>query len=205
MPEYAEHDIEKLSTAPIIHDGTHPNPSADDDGGEAAAVALVGMPSNGDVPVFNATSGKHFPGDPGGGISRGTPGNGIVVFLAADGEPFVLGGLPSGPVAISEAWVWRDLSSARWAVGQSQVDIAGSAGSYLDAEYSLDGGATWPDVIGVAVPIDATGPARPDPVPVPVAARTLVLLRPVGGGGDAVASPEILTFLVDFTSSEPPV
>lgn len=56
-----EYDVEKLSTPPMVHDGTHPVLATDDDAGAAAVVALTGEPNDGEVPTFDAATRKHVP------------------------------------------------------------------------------------------------------------------------------------------------
>lgn len=61
MSEFAEHDVEKVSTPPLVHDATQPtDPAADDDDAgpkTGALVAVVGTPFDGGVPTFDAALG----------------------------------------------------------------------------------------------------------------------------------------------------
>lgn len=67
MSVYREHDIEKATTPPLVHDTTHPDHTDDDDGAEGALVALDGAPVDGGVPTYDSGTGKHTSQVPGGG------------------------------------------------------------------------------------------------------------------------------------------
>jgi hypothetical protein len=47
-----EHDVEKVSTPPVVHDSTYVDPDTD---GEGVLIALKGVPAVGDVPTFDGT------------------------------------------------------------------------------------------------------------------------------------------------------
>ncbi len=53
MIEYSEDDIEKVSVAPLVHNGDWVDPANDQDGAEASLVALVGVPVSGDIIAFD--------------------------------------------------------------------------------------------------------------------------------------------------------
>lgn len=72
MPEFSEHDVEKLSAQPIVQDSTYIDPSTDTTpGGPAlgAVVVIEGVPSTGQVPMFNGE--KFTPQD--GGVGSMVP------------------------------------------------------------------------------------------------------------------------------------
>lgn len=80
--EYAECDIEKVSTPALVHDCMHPDPADDMDGAEGANVAVVGQPNDGDIPTYRADDRKHYP-QPGGVAA-------MVPTLIATGSTFTV-------------------------------------------------------------------------------------------------------------------
>jgi hypothetical protein len=87
--------------------------------------------------------------------------------------------------------VWSDLSNAVEARLTLRVATAGATGSTIRAQYSTDNGATWAD-LGTSVAIDVTGTnanAKSGWVALPGAAKTDVLIRLMGLGGDGATSP----------------
>lgn len=59
MPEFSEHDVEKVSRPPLVFDPAWVDPATDTAPGPATAwmMAVVGTPSDGDVAVFDADLG----------------------------------------------------------------------------------------------------------------------------------------------------
>lgn len=69
------------------------------------------------------------------------------------------------------------------------VNVAGSANTVLQVEYSIDSGGSWLN-LSAQLDVDATGVAPGTWANIPVSAKTDVLVRLVGSGGDGVADPE---------------
>lgn len=78
MAEYAEQDVEKLSTPPLVHDCASPDPADDDDGAEGFVMACSEEPADGDIFYWDAATRKIVPGAP----PAGGGGTGIVTAIA---------------------------------------------------------------------------------------------------------------------------
>ena len=54
MSEYREHDLEKISAQPLVHDPTFINPATDDDGAEGFVLTVWcdAPPNDGDIAVY---------------------------------------------------------------------------------------------------------------------------------------------------------
>jgi hypothetical protein len=83
----------------------------------------------------------------------------------------------------------------------ANVQVAGFAGSGLRVQCSLDNGATWRALdsaagTGPTVPIGTVGVIKSPVVAIEALVRKDVLLRVVGGGGNAIVSPTFGTIVL---------
>ena len=206
MPEFAEQDIEKVSTPCLVHDCTHPDASTDDHGAEGAFVALAGAPVDRGVPLYDASTQKHTSQAIDAGSAVGRPGNlGPFHFLTEAGGLYVLGGLPNALTPFTDVGRWRLNSSFSTGITVwADVAGAGAAGSYVVIEYSANNGSTWATT-DVPIPIASVG-TKTASGPLPAGAvGGNVLFRASGGGGDDVASPTLYNFAFALTADEPEV
>jgi hypothetical protein len=206
MPRvYVEHGIEKLEVVPLVHDATHPDASDDSHGATGALVALVGFPTDGQSPVFDESAGHHVPGDPGGGITTGTPGNWSHAFVTEAGGSFVLGAHGTAAEDLPCGMYRRFLLPGSFLRGQATVAVAGAITAFLDLKVSLDDGATWETAsMGIKVPLRTVKHAVGFAIEVPEDFEGDVLLKAVVEGGNDTDVPKILNFIIESTSTEPP-
>ena len=129
-----------------------------------------------------------------------------VTFLTG-GAAFTVTNAPSSLTELGGVTRFRtiaDLSDCEQAEFVTVVSTAGSAGTFMGVQYSLDltGAGSWAYLdggTGPQVDIDATGPQTSGVVPIVAAARRRVLLRPVTDDGDGAADPVLGVTAVDFS------
>ena len=81
-----------------------------------------------------------------------------------------------------------DLSAYSYCSMVAYVQVAGNTGVAC-IQYSLDN-SVWTDLTGT-IPLSSTGMKRSVRVPIPAAARTIVVVRMVGRNGDTLEDPAL--------------
>ena len=147
---------------------------------------------------------KSIPGV--GDVAAGTPGNWSHAFVTEAGGTYVLGDHAFTVEPLVDVGMYRRVLLADgWIRGQATVAVAGYLTAYLDCEVSLDDGATWEtELLGVRVPLKDAKHAVGIAVQVDAGFVGDVLLRPVVVGGDGTEVPEILNFIIESYTAEPP-
>lgn len=132
MSTYPEHDIEKVSVVPLVHDTTHPDHTADDDEALGALVALDGAPVNGGVPTYDSGTGKHTSVVP-GGSSTSTTDDPYTAALRMDGDARVReAGLSTTTTSTTSTY---DPTTALQADGDARIREASLSGTSLTDDY----------------------------------------------------------------------
>jgi hypothetical protein len=90
------------------------------------------------------------------------------------------------------ALVTIDLTSYTEVRHIATVDAAGSAGSEMILQYSLDGSTNWTALTANPIDLADVSTQTTDWETLPVEARTLVALRFFASGGDGLEDPNIL-------------
>jgi hypothetical protein len=91
MAEYREHDLEKISAQPIVHDPTFVDPSTDDDGAQGIVLTVYcpTTPSDGDVAVYVAANTRFElqpPPSLSDAVTASDGAGGFVLVFAEDGS-----------------------------------------------------------------------------------------------------------------------
>lgn len=139
------------------------------------------------------------------GSGAGTPGNITLPFIVEAGEdsPLVLGAVPATFTRIPSGRIRANLQNVNSLSGQTDVAVAGPAGSSLDIGYSFDNGASIAGRLSLGLAIDVVRHATATAA-VPEEAQDDVLLVPMCGDGDDASDAEIWNFLAFGTASRPP-
>jgi hypothetical protein len=91
MAEYREHDLEKISAQPIVHDPTFVDPSTDDDGAQGIVLTVYcpTTPNDGDVAVYVAANTRFElqpPPSLSDAVTASDGAGGFVLVFAEDGS-----------------------------------------------------------------------------------------------------------------------
>jgi hypothetical protein len=139
------------------------------------------------------------------GNADGTPGNWSHAFITEYGGTAVLGAHGTAAEDLPCGLYRRFLKPGSFLRGQATVVVAGAITAFLDLKVSLDGGDTWEtDSVGIRVPLRDVKHAVGFAIEVPEDFEGDVLLKAVVEGGNDVAVPELLNFIIESTSAEPP-
>lgn len=130
--------------------------------------------------------------------------NGIVVHI-----PMLVGDVLTGelwsnmPAALTEFQSsthrrkFYDFTGMEFARLQANVMSAGAAPAIIFAQYSLDNGATWSNLITPTIALSSTGVKSTAYSALPANAMQNVLLRIVGSGGNGSTDPRISNISID--------
>jgi hypothetical protein len=120
-----ELNIKKVPIPIRVHDATHP--AADGAAPQGVLVAMVGVPTDGQSPVFDEALGYHVPGSPGGGGARG-------VGATFDGNGRELS------TDLTTRWVSAPMPYAGAIVGWSLTGDQGPGSAVVTVEKCASGG-----------------------------------------------------------------